>query len=107
MEKDADLAIVVGGYNSSNTTHLVELLEQKFPTYFISSADKIISDTEISHFDYRTKTEQTTNNFLPSSEKVSIVLTSGASCPDAVVDEVLNKLLSYFEKVKEIEEVVN
>jgi 4-hydroxy-3-methylbut-2-enyl diphosphate reductase len=107
MEKEADLAIVVGGYNSSNTTHLVELLEQKFPTYFISSADKIISDTEISHFDYRTKTEQTTNNFLPFSEKVSIVLTSGASCPDAVVDEVLNKLLSYFEKVKEIEEVVN
>ncbi|MGB1318868.1 MAG: 4-hydroxy-3-methylbut-2-enyl diphosphate reductase, partial [Flavobacteriales bacterium] len=37
METDVDLAIVVGGYNSSNTSHIVELLEEKFPTFFISS----------------------------------------------------------------------
>ncbi len=105
LQKEADLAIVVGGYNSSNTSHLVELLEEKFATYFISSADKIISENEISHFDIHTKSETTTHNFLPATDKATIVLTSGASCPDSVVDEVLNKLLSYFESVKRMEEV--
>lgn len=105
LEKDADLAIVVGGYNSSNTTHLVELLEEKFPTYFISSADKIISKDEIYHFNIHTKQEQTTRNYLPATSKVNIVITSGASCPDAVVDEVLNKMLGCFNDVKTKDEV--
>ena len=43
LETKADLAIVVGGYNSSNTSHLVELCEEKLPTYFISSEEKILS----------------------------------------------------------------
>jgi 4-hydroxy-3-methylbut-2-enyl diphosphate reductase len=105
LKKEADLAIVVGGYNSSNTTHLVELLEAKFPTYFISSADKIISKDEISHFNIHTKQEQTTRNYLSPTRKVNIVITSGASCPDAVVNEALNKLLSFFESKKISEEM--
>ena len=107
MEKDADLAIVVGGYNSSNTSHIVELLEEKFPTYFISSADKINSPEEIHHFDIHHKKEETTAGFLPSEkEKVKIVLTSGASCPDAIVDEVLNRILSFFPDKKNVEEAM-
>jgi len=50
LETEADLAIVVGGYNSSNTSHLVELCEEKFPTYFIRSEEDIVSSKEISHF---------------------------------------------------------
>ena len=107
LEHDADFAIIVGGYNSSNTSHIVELLEQKFETYFISSADKIISKELISHFDFHKKIELSTQNFLPEKEKVKIVLTSGASCPDAVVDDVLNKILSFYKNVKSIDEVVN
>jgi 4-hydroxy-3-methylbut-2-enyl diphosphate reductase len=107
MEEDADFAIVVGGYNSSNTTHLVELLEEKFETYFISSADKIIDGSRIKHFNIHDKEEIITNDFIPSKSKIKITVTSGASCPDAVVDDVLNKVLSLFSSAKSIEEAVN
>ena len=97
---EADLAIVIGGYNSSNTTHLVELLEEKFTTYFISGAEKIISKELISHFDIHSRKEIIAENYLSEKRSITIALTSGASCPDAVVDEVLNKLLSFYENAK-------
>lgn len=106
LEQDADLAIVVGGYNSSNTSHLVELCERKFPTYFISSEREIISREEIRHCNFHTHELCISQNYLPQKDKVSIVLTSGASCPDAIVDAVLKKLLSYFKYVRSLEEVV-
>lgn len=107
LESDADLAIVVGGYNSSNTSHLVELLQEKFPTYFISDSEKIISKNEINHFDINTHSEKSTINFLPNKKQISIAVTSGASCPDSIVDEVLNKILSFYDGVKSIEEIVS
>lgn len=107
LEQDADLAIVVGGYNSSNTSHLVELCERKFPTYFISSEREIISENEIQHFNYHKHELLKTQNFLPEKDKVTIAITSGASCPDAIVDAVLKKLLSCFEGVKPLAEVVD
>ena len=96
LKEEADLAIVAGGYNSSNTSHLVELCEQKLPTYFISSADKILTDNLISHFDLHNKTEKITKDFLPDKEQVTIMLTCGASCPDAVVESILLRLHSFF-----------
>ncbi|HEY5390596.1 MAG TPA: 4-hydroxy-3-methylbut-2-enyl diphosphate reductase, partial [Hanamia sp.] len=84
----ADLAIVLGGYNSSNTSHLVELCEVKLPTYFISSQDKIISSKEISHYKIHRKEEVTTLSYLPERKPVKILITSGASCPDSLVEEV-------------------
>src|SRR5690554_4841266 len=65
MESNADLAIVVGGYNSSNTTHLVELLEQKYPSFFINTEDDIKSQSEITHFNIHSKEIETTHDFLP------------------------------------------
>lgn len=106
MKEEADLAIVVGGYNSSNTSHLVELLEEKFPTYFISEAGKIISEKTIDHFDLQTHTEKRTANYLPSKQRITIAITSGASCPDSIVDEVLNKLISFFDGVADPEKVL-
>lgn len=106
LEKDADLAIVVGGYNSSNTSHIVELCEEKLPTYFISSAEKIISPDSISHFDFHNQKELITENFLPEKEPVKIILTSGASCPDSIVDDVLQKLVTFFNETKTIEELM-
>ncbi|MHB8854636.1 MAG: 4-hydroxy-3-methylbut-2-enyl diphosphate reductase, partial [Ignavibacteriaceae bacterium] len=102
----ADFAIVVGGYNSSNTSHIVELCEEKLETYFISSEEKIISPTQISHFNFHTKQEVVTENYLLDKNPVDIILTSGASCPDAVVDRVLQKILSFFENTRSIEEVI-
>ena len=103
----ADIAIVVGGYNSSNTSHLVELCEHKLPTYFIKSYKEILSRDTIRHFKYEEKEIVETNNFLPNKKNVKIILTSGASCPDSEVDKVLNKLLTFFEDTNPIEEVLN
>lgn len=106
LEKDADLAIVVGGYNSSNTSHIVELCEEKLPTYFISSANKILSVDLISHFNIHNQTELITNKFLPVKSPLKIILTSGASCPDSIVDEVLRKIISFYENARRAEEVI-
>ena len=96
LKQPADIAIVVGGYNSSNTSHLVELTEQQLPTYFINDADKIISENEIHHFDLHSHAEKVTMNFLPSGRPVRILMTSGASCPDAVVEKVIDKIAGFF-----------
>jgi 4-hydroxy-3-methylbut-2-enyl diphosphate reductase len=106
LEKKADFAIVVGGYNSSNTSHIVELCEEKIKTYFVSSADKILSKDIIHHFDIDKKEEITTRNILPEKKPVDILLTSGASCPDAVVEQVLKKIISLFDNVKKLEAVI-
>jgi 4-hydroxy-3-methylbut-2-enyl diphosphate reductase len=106
LKMDADLAIVVGGYNSSNTGHIVELCQEKLSTYFISSEDKILDPNQILHFDIQTKNEKITNNYLPKVKPVTISLTSGASCPDATVESVLRKLLSFFDETKNVDEVV-
>ncbi|MBC7851498.1 MAG: 4-hydroxy-3-methylbut-2-enyl diphosphate reductase [Chitinophagaceae bacterium] len=97
LSTPADLAIVVGGYNSSNTTHLVELCEHKLPTFFVSGDEKIISKKEILHYDFHNKLELLTTNYLPSKEQVSILITSGASCPDALVEAVIRKVAGFFE----------
>lgn len=57
LQHEADLAIVVGGYNSSNTSHLVELCEEKLSTYFINNEEKILSKKEILHYNFHTKEE--------------------------------------------------
>jgi 4-hydroxy-3-methylbut-2-enyl diphosphate reductase len=106
LEKNADLAVVVGGYNSSNTTHLVELLEEKFPTYFIRSADELISDSLIEHFDIHAKELRKTNQYLPEKPVISVIITSGASCPDAIVDKVIQRLLSFKKVSRSIEDVL-
>lgn len=96
LNTPADLAIVVGGYNSSNTSHLVELCEEKLPTYYISSPDKILSSKEILHYNFHNKQELLTREFLPGTTPVKILITSGASCPDAVVEGVISKLAEIY-----------
>jgi 4-hydroxy-3-methylbut-2-en-1-yl diphosphate reductase len=107
LETDADLAVVVGGYNSSNTSHIVELCERRFPTYFINSDSEIKSRNEIHHFIYAKKEKVVSRDFLPSQQPVKIVLTSGASCPDTLVDRVMLRLLEFFPGSKPVEELVN
>lgn len=100
LKINADLAIVVGGYNSSNTSHLVELCEEKLPTYFINKEEKIISAKKILHFNSHYKQELLTTDFLPAKKVVKILMTSGASCPDALVEGVINKLIKLFPATK-------
>lgn len=96
LSLDADLAIVVGGHNSSNTSHLVELCEARLPTYFISSGEQIISAEKIEHWDIHSRQLRTTLSYLPAKEPVVIHLTSGASCPDILIENVLQRLLSFY-----------
>jgi len=105
LEKDADFALVIGGYNSSNTTHLVELLEPKFPTYFIRSKDELISTNLIEHYNIHTKALEKTESFIPTkAAPLDIIITSGASCPDAMVDGVIQRLLDLLQISTTVEE---
>ncbi len=106
LKTEADVAFVVGGYNSSNTSHLVELLEEKFPTYFINGEKEMISSSEIFHFDYPAKKRICTKNFLPAKDKLKIIVTSGASCPDTVVDRVILKLATLTNAHLQVEQAV-
>ncbi len=106
LETEADLAIVVGGYNSSNTSHLVELCERKFHTYFISSEKEILDKNTIQHFDYPNKKHLTSSNFLPNKTPIRIILTSGASCPDSVIEGVIHKINSFYSDIKTTEDVL-
>ncbi len=108
IKDGGDLALVVGGYNSSNTSHLVELCEGKMPTYFIRDAGEMKSPTCIRHWDIHTKTLRETTDWLPinfsDDSPVDIVLTAGASCPDAMLDEVLRRVVSWFPKTCSIDD---
>jgi len=106
LNHPADLAIVAGGYNSSNTSHLVELCESKLPTYFITSADKILDKSLIRHFDLHQKQEVTTENYLPEKVPATILLTCGASCPDAIVEGILTRILSFYDGARSVKEVL-
>lgn len=106
LEETADLAIVVGGYNSSNTSHLVELCEKKLKTFFIKSDEEIVNKDLINHYDYKNKKMNKSFDYLPNKNKIKIILTSGASCPDSIVEKVLRKLLSYFKNSKSVEQAI-
>ena len=105
LSTPADLAIVVGGYNSSNTSHLVELCEEKLPTYYISEPGKMLSKDTILHYDFHNKIELLTENYLPEKQPFSVLITSGASCPDAIVEAVIKKLTGFFPGAKTISEL--
>jgi 4-hydroxy-3-methylbut-2-enyl diphosphate reductase len=108
MEAPIDLAIVVGGYNSSNTTHLVELLEQKCPTYFIKDASEILADDSINSFNIHTHQLDNIPNWLTNeTSNLNIAITSGASCPDATVDQVIQVVLAHTKAKKSVTEVLS
>ena len=103
LEQDADLAIVVGGRNSSNTSHLVELCEEKLTTYFIRSAEDLFSSMELLHFNWRSKVEKMVQYYLPTHQPARILITSGASCPDAIVEDVIKRLLEFYPEAEDFE----
>jgi 4-hydroxy-3-methylbut-2-enyl diphosphate reductase len=107
LDTPADLAIVVGGYNSSNTSHLVELCEEKMPTYFIRSDDNMLSPDEILHYNFHEKLELHTSNWLPDRKPLRILLTSGASCPDVLVEAVIRRLAGYYNATEKLPALIS
>jgi 4-hydroxy-3-methylbut-2-enyl diphosphate reductase len=106
IQRGADLGLVVGGYNSSNTSHLVDLCQAAMPTYFIQHAEDILSAGQIRHFVLETLQMATTERWLPNKRPLEIALTCGASCSDAIVDGVMLRVLSFFEQTRPVEEVL-
>ena len=86
-----NLLIVVGGYNSSNTSHLAEMGEAKLPTYFIKNAAKMVSDKLIVHYNQHLREEVETQNWLPAG-KIVVGITAGASCPNNLIEDTIRKL---------------
>jgi len=89
-----NLLLVVGGYNSSNTSHLAEMGEAVLPTYFIKNSEKLISTTEISHYDQHKQQEVVTRDWLPEGQVV-VGITAGASCPNNLLEETIHKLYEF------------
>jgi 4-hydroxy-3-methylbut-2-enyl diphosphate reductase len=97
LEIPADIAFVMGGKNSSNSSHLVELCENKLPTYFIDGPEKLIDANSILNTNWRNKEQSIINNYLPTQQPTTILMTSGASCPDTVVEAVIRQIADYYQ----------
>lgn len=107
---DIDLAFVVGGYNSSNTSHLVELCQDQMPTWYVRSAEEFEGDGGLGHFNLITGKRESAENWwtvdLPEGKVPTVLLTSGASCPDSAVDRVLQKILERFGGGRAVDDVL-
>ena len=91
LSRPMDLLLVVGGYNSSNTSHLAEMGEGKLPTYFIKDASEIESAERLNHFRQHEQEMFIAENWLPLEGELTIGITAGASCPNNLIEEVILK----------------
>jgi 4-hydroxy-3-methylbut-2-enyl diphosphate reductase len=91
LQQPLNLLLVIGGYNSSNTSHLAEMGEAKLPTYFIKNAAKMESEKSILHYDQHKHAEIATPDWLPSG-KITVGITAGASCPNNLIEDTIRRL---------------
>lgn len=91
LKEPMDVLLVVGGYNSSNTSHLAEMGEEVLPTFFIRNASRMESRDRITHFNLHQKKEIQTSNWLPETP-VIVGVTAGASCPNNLIEEAIIRI---------------
>ena len=91
LREPMDLLLVIGGYNSSNTSHLAEMGEAKLPTFFIKNAAMMVSDKLIRHWNQHEHEEVETNDWLPDG-KITVGITAGASCPNNLIEDAIRRL---------------
>lgn len=91
LQEPMDLLLVIGGYNSSNTSHLAEMGEEELPTFFIKNAAEMESSEVIRHFDLHTHTESEAKDWLPDGV-ITVGVTAGASCPNNLIEDVIRRL---------------
>ena len=105
LKSKADMALIVGGYNSSNTSHLLEICEQVMPAYLIDSADELLDAERIQHFDIEKKKTRISTPWLPPQASLRLAITSGASCPDILMNQVVERLVGFLGyNAKQIQE---
>jgi 4-hydroxy-3-methylbut-2-enyl diphosphate reductase len=100
----ADCALIVGGYNSSNTSHLVELSEPVLPTFYIENETNLLSKDSVRHFSLHDHVEKE-SDFLPTNPSPSFLISAGASCPDAVVERVIRRLQDFYPGGSSVDEI--
>jgi 4-hydroxy-3-methylbut-2-en-1-yl diphosphate reductase len=100
LEEPLDLLLVIGGYNSSNTSHLAEMGEAKRPTYFIRNASRLESRGRIVHYDLHAKQEIATEHWLPE-RPLTIGITAGASCPNNLIEETILRVFELHDLTRE------
>ncbi len=91
LREPLDLLLVIGGYNSSNTSHLAEMGEAKLLTFFIKNASKMASQKLIQHYDQHKRSEVETQDWLPDGN-VTVGITAGASCPNNLIEDTIRRL---------------
>jgi 4-hydroxy-3-methylbut-2-enyl diphosphate reductase len=91
LAQPLNLLIVIGGYNSSNTSHLAEMGEAQLPTYFIKNAAKMESTALIRHWNQHKHVEESTPDWLPPGE-ITVGITAGASCPNNLIEDTIHRL---------------
>ena len=92
LQEPLDLLLVIGGYNSSNTSHLAEMGERVLPTYFIKNVKEINGSQSIRHWNQHTQQLEETPHWLPEGP-IRVGITAGASCPNNLIEDVINHLL--------------
>lgn len=99
VDADIDVMVVIGGFNSSNTTHLQEIaVERHIPSYHIDSAARVGPGNRIEHKPLNSDELLTKTDWLPAG-KISVGVTSGASTPDKAVQEVIEKIFEIKSQV--------
>jgi len=93
LAEPLDLLVVIGGYNSSNTSHLAEMGESRLPTYFIKNASKMVSENLIHHYNQQQHREIQTRDWLPSGP-LTVGITAGASCPNNLIEHTILRLFA-------------
>ena len=106
LESGAHLAVVVGGFNSSNTIQIATILGQNMPVYFVRNSDDLISNQKATVFNFSLLKEEEIVPSLLFEENLKIVVTSGASCPDKTVDLVIQKIIDWRGETESIETVL-
>jgi 4-hydroxy-3-methylbut-2-enyl diphosphate reductase len=91
LKEPLSLLLVLGGYNSSNTSHLAEMGEALLPTYFIKNAQMMESDKLIRHYDQHRQEEVESRDWLPAGD-ITVGITAGASCPNNLIEDTIRRL---------------
>jgi len=95
VERGVDMMVVIGGYNSSNTTHLAEITENEFPTYHVADAGCLVSREVIRHKPLHSPIEIETRDWLPQGRPLVIGLTAGASTPNNEIGATVSRLFAF------------
>ena len=103
-DQQFDIAVVIGGYNSSNTRNLARICAERLPTFHIADADCLVSGQEVRHRPTAAATpsgaasglaEITSRDWLPTTGTVNVAVTAGASTPDSIVGDVISRLAMF------------